>query len=342
INMAGMSRVPVPGFIHDIFRKYFFVKRASGQQAQLDYKRYSWTVSNEKITRELGFKPRWSSAETLMAYMGKNEETDIKTLSKFDDYGMDKKYISNWWRLIFKYMHRYYWRIEVKGVENVPRSGKAVLVGIHRGLMPFDGIMHMYIILRETGRNIRFLIHPALVKNPIPISFPKLGCMIANRENADYVLKQDKLLGLYPEGIRGAFKYYQDVYSFGKFGRDEYVKSALRNQAPIIPFITLGSAEIFPIIAKFQWLWWQRLMLWPCFPIAPPFPILPVPLPTKWHTRFLEPFHVENEYPPEAASDPEIVKKIGNQIKNRMYEVLLEMRLRRKSIFWGSIFNNTI
>ena len=92
---------------------------------------------------------------------------------------------------------------------------------------------------------------------------------------------------------------------------------ALRNQAPIVPFVTVGSAEIFPVLAKFHWRWWKEKSLWPCFPIAPPFPLLPLPLPTKWHTQFLEPLHVEHQYPPESANDMATVRAISQEVRTQ-------------------------
>jgi diacylglycerol/phytol O-acyltransferase len=213
-------------------------------------------------------------------------------------------------------------------------------VGTHRGFMPFDGVMAFEFVAREVGRYMRFLIHPCLIKTPFPFDFNKLGCLKVCRENADYVLQRDELLAFYPEGIQGAFRYYRGVYQLGKFGRDEYVKLALRNQAPIVPFVTVGNAEIFPVLAKFNWRWWKEKSLWPCFPIAPPFPLVPLPLPTKWHTQFLEPLHVERYYPPEAAQDMATVRAISQEVRTRMQDAIDEMLKRRKSLFFGSIFSS--
>jgi len=211
-------------------------------------------------------------------------------------------------------------------------------VGTHRGFMPFDGVMAFEFVAREVGRYMRFLIHPCLIKTPFPFDFNKLGCLKVSRENADYVLQHDELLAFYPEGIQGAFRYYRGVYQLGKFGRDEYVKAALRHQAPIVPFVTVGSAEIFPVLAKFHWRWWKEQSLWPCFPIAPPFPLLPLPLPTKWHTQFLEPLHVEHHYAPEAANDLATVRAISQTVRARMQDAIDELLTRRTSLFFGSIF----
>jgi 1-acyl-sn-glycerol-3-phosphate acyltransferase len=140
---------------------------------------------------------------------------------------------------------------------------------------------------------------------------------------------------VFPEGIRGAFTMYKRAYTLGKFGRDEFVRMALRNRAPILPFVTVGSAEIYPILKRVDWLWFKRYTEWPFLPITP----APFPLPSKWHTQFLPPMHVELEYGPDAADDPKTVHRISLEVRQRMQAAIDEMLLRRKSIFYGSIFN---
>jgi len=61
-------------------------------------------------------------------------------------------------------------------------------------------------------------------------------------------------------------------------------------------------------------------------------------LPSKWHTRFLEPIHLEDRYPPETADDQEMVRAISDEVRSLLAEALAGMLLRRKSIFYGSIF----
>jgi 1-acyl-sn-glycerol-3-phosphate acyltransferase len=223
----------------------------------------------------------------------------------------------------------------------VPRQGRAVLTGVHRGFMPWDGVMTLHTVYQATGRIVRFLVHPCLVKFPFLANYmTKLGGIPACRESADWVLGRDELLGMYPEGIHGAFTPYRDAYRLGKFGRDEYVRMALRNGAPIVPYVTVGSAEIFPILARLDWGWWKRFSEWPCFPIAPPFPLLPLPLPSKWHMQFLEPLHVERSHPPEAAEDPEVVRTISQEVRRRLEGAMADLRRRRRHVFWGSVFGD--
>jgi 1-acyl-sn-glycerol-3-phosphate acyltransferase/nucleoside-diphosphate-sugar epimerase len=341
LRLAGARRLPIARLVQRLARRVLAPLGLAFPAVQLEYLRYIWTISNQKIKRDLGFRPEHTSAEALLAVLnGQSSQLwrDLAEPLHFDDFGMDRNYIEAKRRWSFACLHDYYWRIEVKGGEHIPRQGRAVMVGAHRGFMPFDGVMAFEFVAREVGRYMRFLIHPCLIKTPFPFDFSKLGCLKVCRENADYVLQRDELLAFYPEGIQGAFRYYRGVYQLGKFGRDEYVKFALRNRAPIVPFVTVGSAEIFPVLAKFNWRWWKEQSLWPCFPIAPPFPLLPLPLPTKWHTQFLEPLHVECHYPPEAANDLATVREISQEVRARMQNAIDEMLKRRKSLFFRSIF----
>ena len=343
LRMAGVTRVPVWRVLQRVPRAVLSALSLASPIDHLEYLRYSWTISNQKIKRTLGFKPERSSPEVLMDFLHgqvSQRQGGLARRLAFDDFGMDINYINAWGRRLFTFLHDYYWRIEVQGMAHIPRQGRAILAGTHRGFMPFDGLMILHLLAQKVRRYVRFLIHPGLTKTPFPFNWWKLGGVNACQENADYVLQHDELLGYFPEGVQGAFTYYREAYRLGKFGRDEYVKAALRNRAPIVPFVTVGSAEIFPIIAKLHWPWWQRLSLWPCLPIAPPFPLLPLPLPSKWHTQFLEPLHIERHYTPEAANDLATVRAISQEVRTRMQDAIDDMRKRRKSIFFGSIFES--
>lgn len=346
LRLAGVRRVPVSRVLQRTARRVLKRIGLAHPIEQLDFVRYSWTISDQKIRSELSALPQRSSAEALTEFRCAKNGTASNGAEgachrEFDDFGMDKHYIAAYGRTMFKFLHDYYWRVEVDGLDNVPPRGRAVLVGLHRGFMPWDGVMALHLLVQKLGRYPRFLIHPGLIKFPFLFNYmTKLGGIIACQENAAYVLERDEMLGLFPEGIRGAFALYRDAYKIGKFGRDEYVKIALRHRAPIIPFVTIGSAEIFPILKKWDWAWWKRNTEWPTFPITPTFPFLPpVPLPAKWHTQFLEPIHFEQRYPPEAATDPATVRAISLEVRSVMEKAVGDLLGRRKSIFYGSIFN---
>jgi 1-acyl-sn-glycerol-3-phosphate acyltransferase len=338
-NVAPAGAVPVRGMLRLAgVRRIALPLGWHGPSARFEYLRHPWTVSGGKIAEGLGFEPRRTSAEAVAAAFGK---AGAGPAPAFDDFGLDEGYIAAFSRTLFRFLHDVYWRVELDGMERIPREGRAVLTGVHRGFMPWDGVMALHAIRRETGRIPRFLIHPCLVKMPHLASYmTKLGGILACQENADRVLRREGLLGMFPEGIQGAFTPYRDAYRLGRFGRDEYVKMALRNRAPLVPFVTVGSAEIYPILGRIDSRLVRRVLEWPYLPVTPTFPLPGLPLPSKWHTRFLEPLHVERRYPPEAAEDPAAVREISAEVRGRMEEALGKMLSRRRSIFFGSVFGD--
>jgi 1-acyl-sn-glycerol-3-phosphate acyltransferase len=256
----------------------------------------------------------------------------------YDEFGVDPDYIARRNQGVFRFLCDRYWRIEVRGLEHVPREGPAVLVGTHRGFMPWDGVMILHLVSRETGRIPRFLTHPGLLQFRFIARFiTRLGGVLACQESADRVLASGQLLGVYPEGVRGAFALYRQAYQVRSFGRNDFVKMALRHSAPIIPFVNVGSAESLPIFAQIKWRRWMRYTAWPCLPLST-FPFFPAPLPSKWHVQFLAPLHVERQYPPEAAQDRSVVKAIGESIRAQMQQTMDAMVGRRRRVFWGKVF----
>jgi len=325
VRWAGNFRVPIPR----TFQRLFLLSEP------LDYLRYPWTVSNQKLKSACGFVPQKSSLAALKE-LSKPKRPDPEP--HFDDFGMDRKYIAAYGKTLFRFLSSYYWRIEARGLEHLPREGPAVLVGTHRGFMPWDGVMAVHLIAQITGRIPRFLTHPGLLKFPFIANFvTKLGGVPAWQENAERILENGEILGVFPEGTRGAFALYRDAYKLQSFGRETFIKLALRYRVPIIPFVTVGSAEIFPVFWQIKSPRWTRYSDWPCFPIST-FPFCPLPLPSKWHTRFLAPIDVGKDYPPKAAEDSSVVKTIGLQVRNQMQSAMDEMRARRPSIFFGSVF----
>jgi 1-acyl-sn-glycerol-3-phosphate acyltransferase/nucleoside-diphosphate-sugar epimerase len=334
LRLAGVRSLPLPYLWQRLLRAAAAPLGLAAPPGALDYLRYNWTVSGAKIKTGAGFVPRRASAAALAEAVPARAAAPPRQ-RPYDDFGLDEEYFAARGRDVARLLRRY-WRLEHRGLENVPRAGAAVLVGVHRGFMPWDGVLTAHLIAEDIGRVPRFLIHPGLVKFPFLHDFmTKQGGAIACQENADHLLRRGDLLAIYPEGIHGAFALYRDAYRLGTFGRNDYVRMALRNRAPIVPFVTLGSAEAFPILGKIECGWWKRFAEWPFIPVTPP-----LPLPSRWHMQFLPPLCVEKLYPPEAAEDEGVVRAVGAEVRGRIEETLTWMRRRRRSLFYGSIFED--
>ena len=342
-------RQGLPGVTHVVPRRPVFVRqavRAAGRRRialpvawlrrgslgdAASYLRHPFTARGDRA-RDAGWTARYTSRETAAAMTGRTV-----TVADDDEHGLDPAYASRFGRTLFAFLHDVYWRIEYRGLEHLPAEGGAVLVGVHRGFMPWDGVMMLLACHRATGRWVRFLIHPGLLKPPVLTPYMnKLGGVVACRENADWMLERGRIVGVFPEGIQGAFRLYRDwhrVDRFGRFGRDEFVRMALRHRVPIVPFATVGSAEIFPIWGRIEWPWWRRVAEWPFVPVTTPFP-----LPSRWHTEILPPLDVAAEHGPDAADDEALVRAISERVRARLQASIDEMRAARTSIFRGRIF----
>jgi 1-acyl-sn-glycerol-3-phosphate acyltransferase len=345
LRAAGCRRVAAPWSLQPLAQAV--ARRGNGRAStdQRQFLRCHLTASGDKARAELGFDALDSSLDTVAEVAGSGTPAGLSHRSQApcDPFGLDREYIDRCERGFMGFLRRRYWRIETRGLEHLPRSGGGVLVGMHRGFMPFDGVMTLLTIVGTIDRVPRFLIHPG-VGLRFPFLFDlmsKLGGVIACQANGDRVLDSGQLLGIYPEGIRGAFTMYRDAYRIGPAWRNDCMAFALRHGVPLVPFVTLGSAEIFPILGRIKSRRWKRYSEWPFIPITPTFPLLPVPLPSKWHTLFLEPMHVERDYTADAATDPRIIGAVAAELKTRMERALAELRERRRSIFFGSIFDAT-
>ena len=310
---------------------------------ELDLIRHPWTISDQKIEALGGCGPRATSEQALREFLerqgrrprhpGAEGETSTP-----DPFGSDIRYMRFHRRLWLGFLSRFYWRIEVEGLENIPADGAAVLVGPHRGFMPFDGLMLVQLLRRRRGRVPRFLIHPTLVKFAFISKLMRgFGGVVACQENADQILRSGQILGVFPEGISGAFKLYKEAYELGRFGRPDYAKMAVRHQAPVVPFVVLGSAEVYPILGRIRWRWFRRLMEWPFLPIVP----FPVPLPTKWHIKFLPPVEVPGRADGEGAQpETRVIREFHASLAGQIQAKLDDLRARRRSVFWGSVLRD--
>ncbi|MFH8978722.1 lysophospholipid acyltransferase family protein, partial [Streptomyces sp. NPDC017890] len=225
-----------------------------------------------------------------------------------DDFGYDAELTDQVLMSMLRPVYEKYFRVEVKGVENIPAEGGALIVANHSGTLPLDGLM-MQVAVHDhhpADRHLRLLAADLVFVLPVVNELArKLGHTLACAEDAERLLGQGELVGVMPEGFKGVGKPFSERYKLQRFGRGGFVSTALRQGAPIIPCSIVGAEEIYPMIGNAKTL--ARLLGFPYFPLTPTFPWLgplgAVPLPTKWTIQFGEPIPTDG-YPPEAAEDP--------------------------------------
>jgi 1-acyl-sn-glycerol-3-phosphate acyltransferase len=252
-----------------------------------------------------------------------------------DDYGFDPEVAERLLLASLRPVAQKWFRIETRGVENVPAEGGALVVSNHSGTLPVDGLMTMLTIHDETGRFLRPLGADLVFRMPVVSALArKGGATLACNEDAERMLAGGELVGVWPEGFKGIGKPFSDRYKLQRFGRGGFVAAALRTGVPIVPLSVVGAEEIFPLIGNIPSL--ARLLGIPYIPITPLFPWLGplglVPLPSKWLMEFGEPIRTD-EYEPSAADDPMLVFNVTDQVRETIQQSLYALLGQRESVW---------
>ncbi len=253
-----------------------------------------------------------------------------------DEFGFDPEFTTKVFLPILRPLAQNWFRVEVRGIENLPTTGSALLVSNHAGTMPLDGMVLQSVVYDEIGRHVRMLGADLIFKTPYSHDFARrTGTTLACQEDAERLLASDQLVAVFPEGFKGLGKPYADRYKLQRFGRGGFVSAAVRAQVPLIPVSIVGSEEIYPLIASAPTL--ARAMGVPYFPITPLFPWFGVfgliPLPSKWIIQFGEAITTD-ELSPGAAEDPMVVFNVTDQVRETIQHSLYALLMQRRSTFF--------
>ncbi|MFF2063805.1 lysophospholipid acyltransferase family protein [Streptomyces sp. NPDC058200] len=255
-----------------------------------------------------------------------------------DEFGYDKELTDQVLMSLIRPLYEKYFRVEVKGIENIPSDGGALVVANHSGTLPLDGLM-MQVAVHDNhpaDRHLRLLAADLVFHLPVVNELArKAGHTLACAEDAERLLQRGEVVGVMPEGFKGIGKPFGDRYKLQRFGRGGFVSTALRAGVPIVPCSIVGAEEIYPMIGNARTL--ARLLGIPYFPITPTFPWLgplgALPLPTKWTIQFGEPIPTDG-YPPEAAEDPMLMFNLTDQVREQIQHTLYKLLVDRRSVFF--------
>ena len=259
---------------------------------------------------------------------------------EIDDWGRSER-VFDLLEPLLDFYYRYWFRVEVEGVENVPAEGGALLVSNHSGALPPDAPMIMQSIRHEHAnpRPLYMLGEHWFKGYPgVGLLANKMGLVGAHPANAQRLLRDEGRLALvFPEGQKGSRKLYWQRYKLRRFGRGGFVRTAIRAGVPIVPVAVVGAEEAMPIFAHVPLL--QRLTGLIYFPVNHAFPHFGLAaagmyMPAKFKIRFLEPVDLSG-HGAEDADDVALVQRIAEDIRGRIQDELDSLVAARGSVWFG-------
>jgi len=255
-----------------------------------------------------------------------------------DDFGFDPDLNDHVLMAPMRPLYERWFRVETRGLENVPDTDGCLIVANHSGTIPVDAVMTQLALLdhHPAHRHLRMLGADLVFTLPgVGPLARKGGGTLACQADAERLLSADEVVGVWPEGFKGIGKPYSERYKLQRFGRGGFVSAALRTGRPIIPVSIVGAEEIYPIIGNIKTL--ARLLGVPYVPITPTFPLLGplglVPLPSKWIIEFGDPVETAS-YGAAAADDPMLVFNLTDQVRETIQQTLYRLLTQRSSVFF--------
>ncbi|MHB8418457.1 MAG: lysophospholipid acyltransferase family protein [Myxococcales bacterium] len=228
-----------------------------------------------------------------------------------DRYGTSKADLGLFFSALQPF-YRSYFRVRVHGVEHVPARGRAMVVCNHSGGMPVDALMLLAALFFELDPPR--LAHGMAEKFLAALPFfgdiaRRVGQITGLPEHASRLLEDDRILMVFPEGVRGTAKLFPERHGLVRFGTG-FVRLALHSQAPIVPAACVGAGNAVPTVANAEGL--GRLFGLPYVPLTPY--LLPLPLPSRIDLCFGAPLR----FPGDGSEEDEVIERHVEAVKERI------------------------
>ena len=139
-----------------------------------------------------------------------------------DEFGFDEDFTECVYLPLLRPLYKSWFRVEVRGIENIPSSGGALVVSNHSGTVALDALMAQVAVHDEhpAHRHLRMLGADLVFRTPVIGEVArKSGSTLAANPDAERLLASGELAGVWPEGFKGVGKPFSERYKLQRFGR---------------------------------------------------------------------------------------------------------------------------
>ncbi len=247
--------------------------------------------------------------------------------------GFDPTTAARWLNLVRTALWPYF-RPQVIGADHLP-PGRALIVGCHSGVIPYDAATTLVAIHDATGRFARAIGDNLFGRVQVVQDFlARQGAVVGEPRVVEALMRAGQLVLLFPGGAKDMQRsYFTNRYrvlphrGFAP-GRGGYIKIALRTRAPIVPLAIVGAEEAHVMVTNMPTV--ARTLGLPLFPWL----LFPLPLPVRLYIRFGEPIMLPGA--PADAANQRRVDELNEQVRQRVQRLISDTVRRRT----GIIFSN--
>ncbi len=248
------------------------------------------------------------------------------------DAGFDPITAARWLGIVRTALWPYF-RPQVIDAEHLP-SGRALIVGCHSGVIPYDAATTLVAIHDATGRFARAIGDNLFGRLQLVQDFlARQGAVVGEPRVVEALMRAEQLVLLFPGGARDMERsYFTNRYrvlphrGFAP-GRGGYIKIALRTRAPIVPLAIVGAEEAHIMVTNLPSV--ARTLGLPLFPWL----LSPLPLPVRLYIRFGEPMMLPGT--PADAANQRHVDELNEQVRQRVQQLISDTLRRRTGVIFG-------
>lgn len=169
-----------------------------------------------------------------------------------DALAIDPRRHRRWLRACAAYAR--WLRVRTAGLDGIPPTGPALLVGNHAGLRSTDHLALQARVAAARGRPVRGLAHRSVERIPVVgrAHVAYAGAAIGRRDTALRLLAGGELVALYPEGGASTDKPFaaRDRVLERPAWTDGWATVALESGAPIVPLGFSGFEATAPTLGR--------------------------------------------------------------------------------------------